>query len=104
MDKIVHELFEFFKNEYGYEISDAESLFVGQCDFLEFLIRVGRKLECELVKQMGTGYAGPKIGREGVELEFKDYRTRTLYGLFGDVQIRRVYYVGPEGQTCYPLD
>lgn len=38
------------------------------------------------------------------EMEFKDYRAWTIYGLEGDTKLERAYYVCPdcEGQTLFP--
>ena len=40
----------------------------------------------------------------GVEMEFKDYRTWTIYGLEGDTGLERAYYVCPDcaGETLFP--
>jgi predicted RNA-binding Zn-ribbon protein involved in translation (DUF1610 family) len=48
-----------------------------------------------------TASACPECGRP---LEFEDYRPRTVYGLEGDTDLSRAYYVCPQcqGQTLFP--
>ena len=38
---------------------------------LEYLVRMGRKLMNKIFEEMGTGYVGNKIGKDGNEYEFK---------------------------------
>jgi len=103
-EAIVGQLFSMFKEEYGYAIDDAAGLFDGQRDMLEFLMKLGKKLEQKFFEGLGSGYLGPKHTIEGVEYRFKGHRRREIHGLFGKIELRRAYYVGPRGSNCHPLD
>ena len=103
-EAIVGQLFGIFKEQYGYAVDDATGVFDGQRDMLEFLMKLGKRLEQEFYEGMGTGYVGPKRTIEGVEYRFKGYRRREIHGLFGKVVLKRAYYVGPRGSNHHPLD
>lgn len=54
--------------------------------------------------QLGEGYCGAIVRCETGRYRFKGYRSRTMHGLFGKVTVRRAHYVGPQGESWYPLD
>jgi len=55
-------------------------------------------------RDSGFRIQGPVCEGCGGEMEFKDYRTWTIYGLEGDTGLERAYYVCPdcEGETLFP--
>ena len=59
-EAIVGQLFSMFKEEYGYAVDDAAGLFDGQRDMLEFLMKLGKRLEQKFFEGLGSGYVGPK--------------------------------------------
>jgi hypothetical protein len=79
-------------------------LFDGQRDMLEFLMKLGKRLEQKFFEGLGKGYLGSKCVMEGVEYRFKGYRRRQVHGLFGKVDVERAYYVAPRGDNRHPLD
>lgn len=101
---IVGQLFELFKEHYGCAVDDATGLFDGQRDLLQFVMKLGRRLEQKFFEGLGRGYVGPKDVVDGMEYEFKEYRRRSIHGLFGKIELERAYYVGPRGHNRYPLD
>ena len=103
-EAIVGQLFDLFKEHYGYAVDDATGLFDGQLDMLEFLMKLGKRLEQNFFEGLGKGYLGSRCAIEGVEYRFKGYRRRRIHGLFGKVDLERAYYVGPRGNNRYPLD
>jgi hypothetical protein len=66
---------------------------------------MGQVLEI-VVNGRDTGFRiqVPVCERCGVKMEFKNYRTWTVYGLEGDTRLERAYYVCPdcEGETLFP--
>lgn len=66
---------------------------------------MGQVLEI-VVNGRDTGFwvEAPVCEGCGVEMEFKDYRPWTVYGLEGDARLERAYYVCPdcEGETLFP--
>ena len=100
----VGQLFELFKQHYGVSQAEASSVFEGQRDLLEFTIGMGRQLERQLFAALGTGYCGAKVIYNSAEYRFKGYRKRTMHGLFGKVTVKRAHYVGPQGESWYPVD
>jgi hypothetical protein len=66
---------------------------------------MGQVLEI-VVNGRDTGFClqPPRCERCGGEMEFKGYRPWTIYGLEGDTQLERAYYVCPdcEGATLFP--
>ena len=103
-ESIVGQLFELFKEHYGCAVADATGPFDGQRDMLEFLMRLGKRLEQRFFHALGSGYVGPKSTIAGVEYRFKGYRSRRIHGLFGKVDLKRAYYVGPRGDNYHPSD
>lgn len=55
-------------------------------------------------RETGDHTAAPTCAGCGQPLEFEDYRTRTVYGLEGDSDLSRAYYVCSRctGQTLFP--
>jgi len=103
-ETIVGQLLAVFKEQYGYAVDDATGLFDAQRDLLEFLMKLGRKLEQSFFEGLGKGYVGSKPVIEGKRYRFKGYRRREIHGLFGKIEVERAYYVGPEGDNRHPLD
>ena len=66
---------------------------------------MGQVLEI-VVNGRDTGFClqPPCCERCGGEMEFKGYRTWTIYSLEGDTKLERAYYVCPdcEGETLFP--
>lgn len=63
-DKLIDELFEQYKNEYGFKINNENDLFEAQKNLLEFLIKAGRNLENNLFEKVGTGYEGKTVKKK----------------------------------------
>ena len=102
---IIERVFEDFKAQYGVSETDPQSLLQGQRDLLEFLMKLGRRLEQLYFSELGSGYMGSKVVLDGAEHAFKGYRSKTVHGLFGKVRLKRAYYVGSSGGRIYfPLD
>ena len=107
MDKqLVSQLFEYFKATYGREVDDSADLFESQRNLLEYLVCLGRELENSLFEQLGKGYEGATMEKEGGKYKFVGYRETTIHGLFGGISYERAYYVGVEGTggSRIPLD
>ena len=58
--QLLQQIWQFFKDSYGYEINDSVDLVQREKDLLEFVMGLGKDLEQSLFTQIGTGY------REGV--------------------------------------
>ena len=102
---LLHEIWSYFKEEYGYEIDDSVDLFERQKDLLAFVMGIGRGLEQSLFDEMGTGYKGRIISEGGKRFKCSGNRSQTLHGLFGIIEYRRAYYVSTEGGAGhFPLD
>ena len=103
---LVSQLLEYFKTTFGLAIDNAEQLFETQRNLLEYLIGIGRELENRVFEELGKGYKGPTIEREGKRYKFVGYRPNTIHGLFGEIHYRRAYYVGEdkEAGSIIPLD
>jgi len=97
---------EYFKDTYGLKIANAEELFETQRNLLEYLICLGRELENKMFEELGKGYEGPTVERDGRKYKFVDYRHNTLHGLFGEIHYQRAYYVSSQegGGSWIPLD
>ena len=67
---LVSQLLEYFKATFGLTINDAEQLFETQRNLLEYLIRIGRELENRVFEELGKGYEGATIEREGKRYKF----------------------------------
>jgi len=103
-EKIVNQLFELFKEQYGSTVADPVSVLEGQQDLLAFVMGIGQDLERCFFEALGTGYQGTKLEREGLSYRFKGNRKRQVHGLFGKITLKRAYYVAGEGRTHSPLD
>ncbi len=97
VEHLVPQLLEYFKRTFGVQIEDAEDLFEAQRDLLAYLMRLGRELENRLFEQLGSGYAGPLVEKDGATYKFVGHRPNTIHGLFGEVRYRRAYYVRVDG-------
>ncbi len=106
MTNLIPQLLKYFKENYGYTMNDSSDLFVTEKNMLECLMGIGRNLMNNIFKEMGTGYEGNRIGKDGNEYEFKGNRKKSIHGLFGSIDYKRAYYVGTEdGDGSYiPLD
>ena len=104
VDKLVAQLWDCFKDEYGVEISTSCDLLESQRNILEFIVKLGRKLEQSLFNKIGPGHQGRRIEKENKPYKFSGYRTRTINGLFGGIEYKRAYYVSQEGSNFFPLD
>lgn len=104
--EFVSRLLEYFKSEYGLEISDAVDLFEVQRNLLEYLVNVGRELENKIFEELGKGYEGASIEQDGKKYRFVDYRGTTIHGLFGEIRYDRAYYdaIEKKGGSRIPLD
>jgi hypothetical protein len=105
-DFLIPQLLDYFKATYGLSIADAEDLFETERNMLEYLMKLGRELMNKVFEEIGTGYAGPKIEKDGRKYKFVDYRSNTLHGLFGQITYRRAYYMSTEkgGGSYIPVD
>ena len=103
---LVHQIWDYFKGAYGYEITDSVDLFETQKNLLEFVMGIGKDLEQSLFKELGTGYRGRIIKRDGREFEFEGNRRQSVHGLFGVTEYKRAYYVCSQkgGGSYIPLD
>jgi hypothetical protein len=107
MDRtFVSQLFGYFKDTYGLKIDEAEGLFETQRNLLEYLVCVGRELENRMFEELGKGYEGSTVDRDGLKYKFMGYRANTLHGLFGEIRYERAYYVSNHqgGGSWIPLD
>ena len=71
MTELIPQLLQYFKDAYGFNISNSSELFETERNMLEFLMRVGRDLMNKVFTEIGTGYMGPKIEKDGKEFKFK---------------------------------
>jgi hypothetical protein len=103
---LVSQLLEYFKATYGLSIENAEDLLESQRNVLEFLICLGRELENKMFEELGKGYEGATIEKDGKKYKFVDYRNNAIHGLFGEICYRRAYYYNSEkgGGGYIPLD
>lgn len=103
---LLHQIWDYFKDTYGYEISDSVDLFKAQKNLLEFVMGIGRDLERSLFLEIGTGYRGRVIKRDGKEFDFEGNRGQSIHGLFGVTEYKRAYYVCRHkgGGSYIPLD
>jgi hypothetical protein len=104
--KLVSQLLEYFKTTFGLTINNAEQLFETQRNLLEYLIGIGRELENRMFEELGRGYEGATIERDGKRYRFVGYRPNTVHGLFGEIHYHRAYYggEGEEAGSITPLD
>jgi hypothetical protein len=102
----VSQLLEYFKATYGLKVDSAEELFETQRNLLEYLVCLGRDLENKMFEELGTGYQGATVDKDGRKYKFVGYRDNSLHGLFGEIRYRRAYYVSTqgEGESWIPLD
>jgi hypothetical protein len=100
----VAEAVRLYKERYGLEVHDSQGLFRAQRQILEFVVGVGRELEQRVFAEIGKGYEGARIQREGKEYRFVGYRGNRVQGLFGQIRYQRAYYACATGGTRIPLD
>lgn len=105
-DQIVQELFTHFKRQYGFSLSDPKQLLGFQQNVLEFVVNIGRKMEQQGFDELGSGYAGNVVSKDGKRYAFKENRAKSVHGLFGTIQYNRSYYRSVDGQpeSWIPLD
>jgi hypothetical protein len=103
---LVSQLLEYFKATFGLKIDSAEQLFETQRNLLEYLVCLGRELENKMFEELGKGYEGATIEKEGRKYKFVGYRDNTIHGLFGQIRYQRAYYVSSnrEAESWIPLD
>jgi len=103
---LVSQLLEYFKATFGLTVNNAEQLFETQRNLLEYLIGIGRDLENRMFEELGKGYEGATMERDGKKYRFMGYRSNTIHGLFGEIHYRRAYYIGEdkEAGSTIPLD
>ena len=106
MDSLLHQIVVDFKASYGSKITDKADLFLAERSMLEYLMRLGRAAMGEVFADIGKGYEGPSLQREGRQYKFVDYRKTVLHGLFGLVDYSRAYYFCSQehGGGYFPLD
>jgi hypothetical protein len=103
-DSLVSQLHECFKASYDVDFSSPQRLFDAQRNLLEYVMRLGRDLEAAMFEDMGNGYEGPRVEKEGKQYRFIDHRPNSVHGLFGMIEYRRAYYVDGQGGSYTPLD
>ena len=94
--EMVLRLLDYFKESFGLKIGSGEDLFETQLNLLEYLIDLGRRLENEIFEELGKGYEGATIEKDGRKYKFIDYRGTRIHGLFGEIRYRRAYYISVE--------
>lgn len=62
---LVSQLLEYFKANFGMTINNAGELFETQRNLLEYLICLGRELENKMFEELGKGYEGATIEKDG---------------------------------------
>ena len=102
----VSQLLAYFKATFGLKIDSAEELFETQRNLLEYLVCLGRQLENRVFEELGKGYEGATVEKDGRKYKFVGYRGNTIHGLFGEIRYQRAYYVSSEkeGGSWIPLD
>lgn len=87
-------------------MKDSSDLFVTEKNMLEYIMGIGKTLMNEIFEEMGTGYEGNRIEKDGNKYEFKGNRKKSIHGLFGSIDYKRAYYVGANntGGSYIPLD
>jgi hypothetical protein len=69
------------------------------------LLRLGRSLLEVFLRSAGTGKEGPVIELpDGSILRYRRERVRRYLSIFGQVAIKRAYYLGDDGKGVFPLD
>jgi hypothetical protein len=103
---LLQQIWQYFKGEYGYEVDDSLDLFETQKDLLRFVMGIGLGLEQSLFDEMGTGYVGRLVSKDGRQFRSKGNREQGIHGLFGIIEYKRAYYVCIEegGGSYTPLD
>lgn len=105
-EEIIHELLNYYKEEFGFKLEDNIDLLECEKNMLAFLVDKGKKMMNEIFKQIGTGYQGKKIIRNGEEYFFNDNVFKTIHGLFGPIEYKRAYYLSTnkKNESYTPLD
>lgn len=104
---LITELTNFCKGAFASDMSGVRSgkdLWRVELNVLKAMLRLCRVVIVRLFKELGTGYEGTSVTRDGVEYRFVDNRPKTLHGLFGTVTYERAYYAGGTGTGWVPLD
>jgi hypothetical protein len=103
---LVSQLLEYFKATYGLSVENAEDLLERQRNLLEYLICVGRELENKMFEELGKGYEGATVEKDGKKYKFVGYRNNAIHGLFGEICYQRAYYYSSEedGGGYIPMD
>lgn len=97
-----------FKSKFsadGTSNKGSVNFFTAEQDILKYIMELGNDLCRQILNEIGVGYEGSKIEREGETFEYKGNRKKSLHGLFGTLEYKRAYYVNVEGGSgYYPLD
>ncbi len=106
MTNLIPHLLIYFKENYGFKMNDSSDLFVTEKNMLEYIMGIGKNLMNKIFEEMGTGYEGNRIEKDGNKYEFKGNRKKSIHGLFGSIDYKRAYYVGTNntGGSYIPLD
>jgi hypothetical protein len=75
-DKIIDDIFQLYKDQYGFKVTNADDLFEAQSNLLEHIMKLGRRLEKKLYDEIGNGYEGNKIIKDGESYEFKENKKK----------------------------
>ena len=71
---LVSRLLDYFKTNFGLDIQNAEDLFETQRNILEYLVNLGRELENRVFEELGKGYEGAKVEKDGKGYKFVSFR------------------------------
>ena len=70
MDSLILQALENFKASCGVKITDSSDMFLTEKNLLEFLMKLGRGVMSEVFQNMGKGYEGAVLNKEGRKYRF----------------------------------
>ena len=76
-ETIITELLNYYKREFKFKLEDTIDLFDCERDLLTFLMNQGKKMMQLLFDEMGTGYLGSNIEKDGIEYYFNGNNKKT---------------------------